>query len=300
MRRGASWVRAGLGAAAWLAAACAARGGGEGGGEFLGDFSGRGTVAAYANRGDAVQEARYVTEGAMALDFALVSRGEAWALRSRFEMTANMGKSISQELPFSPMEMAYEIAPYVERRGETHAARLGWSHVCQHLIYKEYEDPWYLVEGTNVAADVYWNRIFIGAGRKEIRPERMREAYFGGGDRAAAPRFVWGAEAGAYLRSLLGLDGEALYGQNDWRADAGVELRWVVFRGAWWYVAAASLTRALLDGEADVFWRQSFRLEGAFGSRGYGTALHAGWHAVDEHPRDDKGGLVELGASCYF
>ena len=56
----------------------------------------------------------------------------------------------------------------------------------------------------------------------------------------------------------------------------------------------------LLDGEDEFFARELAQLEVAFASRGYGSSIYAGWHAVDEHPRDSKEGMVEFGASFYY
>ena len=42
------------------------------------------------------------------------------------------------------------------------------------------------------------------------------------------------------------------------------------------------------------------QLELAFASRGYGSSIYAGWHVVDEHPRDSKEGMLEFGASFYY
>ena len=276
-------------------------GGAEGGAQFLTDFAGQGWLSFFFNTQDELQEARYVSEGAVALDFALASFGEGWAIRSRFEIVANMGDSVTQNLPFSPKEMRYEISPFAEYRKDSMIYRGGWSHVCQHLIYKEYEDPWYAVgEGTNVAPDVYFNRLYAGVGRREIRPELFWESYFGGESRVEVPRLVWGAELGWYLRSFFGLDDESLYSQNDWAADAAADLRLRLWAGKKWVLSATSRTEALLDVDDEVYWRERVRLEAVFASRGFGSMAYVGSQVLDEHPRDSREGIVEIGASFYF
>jgi hypothetical protein len=283
-------------AAAWLCAAPASAASVE----WFPHFAGRGWLALFANQGDALQDARFVTEGGLALDFAVVSRAETLSLRSRFEIVTTMGDSITQNLPFSPKEMFYEIAPYLEYRRGPLLWRAGWSHVCQHLIYKEYDDPWYVLADTNVAADVYFNRLFLAAGRAELRPEELRAAYFSGSPRADAPRWTWGVEAGGYLRSLPGVDDETLYSQNDWAWDLRADLRWILLSRPRWLLLAASRTQALLDVHDDAYWRQWIALEAHFASSAFGSMVYLGHHLVDEHPRDGREGLFELGASFYF
>ena len=267
----------------------------EDGLRFLSDFSALGRLGFFSEQ-DELQKERYVSEGAMALDFDLVSVGERWSLWSRFMFLADLGKSIADNLPFSPKEMAYEISPFVEYRRASYLYRFGWSHVCQHLIYKDNEEPWYLNEGSNVPPDVYWNRLYLGAGRAEIRPEVFRESTFG----AAPPRLIWYLEVGGYLQSFPGLDNDSLYGSNDWVADARADVRLRLLSGGKWALFANSLTHVLLDGADEWFTREQLQVEVAFDSRGYGSSIYAGWHVVDEHPRDGKEGMLEIGAAFYY
>ena len=264
---------------------------------WLDDFSAVGRLGFFSNQDDELQKDRYVSEGAVLLDFDLLSVGERWALWSRFGMVVDLGKSIADNLPFSPKEMAYEFSLFVEYRRGAHLARFGWSHVCQHLIYKDHEVPWYVAAGSNaVPPDVYWNRLYLGAGRAEVRPEVFRETMFG----PAPPRWLWYAEVGGYLQSFPGMDDDSLYGSNDWVADARADLRLRLLAGAKWALYANSLTHVLLDGDGEFCTREQVQLEAAFASRGYGSSIYAGWHAVDEHPRDSKEGMLENGASFYY
>ena len=264
---------------------------------FLSDFSALGRLGFFSEQ-DELQKERYVSEGAITLDFDLVSVGERWSLWSRFMFLADLGKSITDNLPFSPKEMAYEISPFVEYRRSSFLYRFGWSHVCQHLIYKDNEEPWYLNEGSNVPPDVYWNRLYLGAGRAEIRPEVFRESLFGAG--AVPPRLIWYLEVGGYLQSFPGMDDDSLYGSNDWVADAKADVRLRLFSADRWVLFANSLTHVLLDGEDELFAREQIQLEVAFDSEGFGFSIYGGWHVVDEHPRDGKEGMLEIGAAFYY
>ena len=304
MKRG-GWRAAAMAAGlAWAAAGRAAEAGapppGAGGGvRLLPEVSGMGSLSWYGGSKDELQKARYVNEGILELDFALARFGEEWTLRGRFGMVAEMGKSISQHLPFSPKEMEYEVSPYVEWRRGGWMARGGWSHVCQHLVYKEQDEPWYELEGSNVPPDVYWNRLYAGFGREESRPELLRKAAFGEG-RGEIPRFTWWAEAGGYLRSLPGVDDETLYSQNDWAADLVADLRAIPYAGRKWLLAGTARTHLLFDDGGEAFLRQGRGGEATFDGSGFGATVFLGGHVVDEHPRDDKDGLLEAGARLFF
>lgn len=268
---------------------------------FLTGFSGDGRLLYFLNHQDAVQEERYVTEGAMTMDFILFSRADRFQVRARFFMLAEMGRSVAENLPFSPEESAYELNPFLEWRDVRRLYRFGLVHACQHLIYKDYEDPWYLEEGVNVAPDVYYNRLSLGVGSREIRPELLREAFRQNGAREKGPSLVWYTEAGRYLRSLGGLlDEEALYGHNDWEADLNADVMIPLRVRRAFTLFAASRTQVLWNTRADTFWRERLELEAFFGSRGFGSSVFLAWNAVDEHPRDRKEGLFELGARFFF
>jgi hypothetical protein len=267
--------------------------------EFLSGVNGSGGLVFYGNRQDAVQEERYVTGGGVALDFVLASSGERWSVRSAFTLSADLGKSVAQNLPFSPIETAYEIRPYVEWPRGVWLARAGWAHACQHLVYKDHEEPWYTVEGNNVPPDVYYNRLFIGAGSRAIRPEVLRETWFNRAGPVPA-HVLWYVEAGGYIRSLPGMDRESLYDGNNWVADLAGELRWLLWAGKRWLLFAASHTQVLLDAGDKGYFRERLRLEAVYDSRGFGSTFYAGAHVLDEHPRDSKEGLLELGGMFAF
>lgn len=268
---------------------------------FLSGFSGNGRLEWMTNHRDEIQEERYVTEGAVELEFELVSFGEGVSLRSRFALIADLGDSVSENLPFSPKDMTYEVSPFLEYRRGSYLHRFGWNHTCQHLIYKDHEEPWYVAAGSNaVPPDVYWNRLFVGTGRREIRPELLRQSWLGTEGAAALPRVVWYAEAAGYLRSMSGMDDESFYGGNDWIADLTADVRLRLFTSKRWLLFAASRTQLLLDAADELYVRERLRLEAVFDSRGFGSTVYLGGHVVDEHPRDSKEEIVELGAAFYF
>lgn len=263
-------------------------------------YSGNGRLLFFFNQQDDLQESRFVTEGSMFFDFELLSLSDRWLLDCAFEMIVDMGDSVTQNLPFSPKEMAYEFNPFLEYRDAPLLYRLGWTHVCQHLIYKDQEHPWYTEEGSDIPPDVYYNRLSLGVGSREIRPEIMRRTFFPDKPGAATPLVIWYVEAGWYVRSLLGIDTESLYGDNDWAADVIAEIRVPLVAADSWLLLVNSRTQVLMDTDNDLYTRETVQLEVAFPTRGYGSSIFLGSHLIDEHPRDSREGLVELGATFYF
>ena len=270
--------------------------------EFLSDFRGSGHLLYYLSHRDAYQKERFVSQGGLELDFSLLSKADRWHARLRFEVIAGMGESVAENLPFSPKEMAYDINPYFEYRTGGRMVRAGLAHMCRHLIYKDDETPWYLEDGTNFPADVYFNRLYAGIGSVEARPEeRWQTLLRGGGARAAFPRAIWQAEVAGYLRSLGGLmDADSLSGNNDWQADAKADLMLPlrVRPACAWF--AASRTHVLFDTHFEATWIERLELEVLFANREYGTLLFLAWNAVDEQPLDSREGMVELGARFFF
>lgn len=269
-------------------------------GSFLPGFSGGGHLLYFLDQQDELQEDRFVTEGFMELDFEILSR-DCLQLRMRFEMTAGMGQSVAKNLPFSPKEMAYAINPFVEYLSGGLMYRAGLVHACQHLIYKDNEEPWYLEEGVDIPPDIYFNRLYAGVGRQEARRERLTAAYLGAAAPERKPRLVWYAEAGGYLRSLGGLmNADSLYGGNNWVADLKLDVMIPLRLRRTYALFAASRTHVLFDTDSDAFWRERLELESFFTSRGFGSSVFLAWNALDEHPRDSREGLFELGARFFF
>ncbi len=268
--------------------------------QYLSEFSGSGRLLFFTNQRDEFQRERFVTEGAMTLDFSFVSIAEKLSLRSRFTLLADMGSSVADNLPFSPKETAYDLTPYVEYQREALLCRFGWNHTCQHLIYKDDKSPWYADEDRPITPDVYYNRLFLGVGSRAIRPEIMRKTFFREGPDAALPHVLWYLEAGAYIRSLPGMDDESLTGGNDWTADLAAEVHVRLLAADRWVLFAKSRTQVLLDVDDDAYSRELVQLEAAFDAKGYGLSLLLGMHVLDEHPRDSKEGVLEIGIATFF
>ena len=140
---------------------------------FLSDFRGGGSLLHFLNRSGEIQKDRYVTEGVVELDFSLADWARGPDLRMRFSLVTGMGRSVAENLPFSPKEMTYEIHPFLEHRTPRLLCTFGLQHVCQHLIFKDYEEPWYLREGHEQSPDVYYNRLHAGIGTPESRRDLL-------------------------------------------------------------------------------------------------------------------------------
>ncbi|NCD22469.1 MAG: hypothetical protein EOL90_05970, partial [Spartobacteria bacterium] len=89
--------------AGWVAGWGAVAAGGEI--RLLDDFSTVGRLGFFSNHDDEFQDDRYISEGTVLLDFDLLSVGERWSLWSRFGFIVDLGKSVADNLPFSPKEM---------------------------------------------------------------------------------------------------------------------------------------------------------------------------------------------------
>lgn len=270
--------------------------------DFLFDVRGEGDLTVFLAQQTDYQEERYVTEALVQLDFGLVSWAtNRWAFRSRFALLTGMGDSVAENLPFSPKEMDYDIDFYVEYRTDRLLADFGWLHTCQHLIYKDQDNPWYLEEGLNLPPDVYYNRLYAGLGRPEARREILWQTYFGPDAAPGKSRWIWRAEAGGYLHSLGGLmDEESLSGGQDWAADLKADLMIPLFVRRSVALFAANRAQLLLDADEETYWRDRLELEAFFASRGFGFSAFLAWNAVDEHPRDSREDLVEIGGRFFF
>jgi hypothetical protein len=269
--------------------------------QILPGYSSDASLKYYLGQKGKLQKKRFLTEGSVAVDYALLSWGD-WSLIGDILMQCGMGESVTDNLPFSPLEMHYELTPFLERRGENLLWRLGWTHACDHLIYKDVEQPWYTEEGQNIEPDVYYNRIFAGAGTPAIRMPIQRQAFLKPGTAPRPPLgLVWYVEAGYYLRSLGdSIDSKSLSGHNDWAWDFKGEVRVPLWTGRSAALFANSRTHLLLDEDGGAFWREKLELELLFAGGSYGSSVFFGAYVVDEHPRDSREDLQDIGLRFYF
>ena len=153
----------------------------------------------------------------------------------------------------------------------------------------------------DIPPDVYFNRLYAGAGLLESRRELLKSTFLGAAAPEKKPRLIWYAEAGWYLRSLGGwLDEESLSGDNPWAYDLKLDLMTPLRVRKAYALFAASRTHVLFDTLDSTYWRERLELETFFASRGFGSSVFLAWNAVDEHPRDSREGLFELGARFFF
>ena len=96
------------------------------------------------------------------------------------------------------------------------------------------------------------------------------------------------------------MDADSLYGGNDWTADLKLDVMIPLRLRRTYALFAASRAHVLFDTDADAFGRERLELESFFASRGFGSSVFLAWNAVDEHPRDSREGLFELGARFFF
>jgi hypothetical protein len=282
-----------------------AESGGEasGGIKVLPGYQGDAYLKYYLNHPNDLSKERYVTEGSLSLDFALLSSDDRLFLFWNILMTAGMGPSVAENLPFSPLEMHYELVPFVERRTEQTLWRIGWLHACDHLILKAMEHPWYEEEGQGVAPDVYYNRAFAGVGTPTVRMPLQRQAFLHPGSGVPRPPFglTWYVELGYYVRSLGGwVDSSSLSAHNDWNWDVKGEIRYPLWLDSAFALFANSRTHLLFDTDGEAFWREKLELEVLFEGGSCGSSIFFGAYVLDEHPRDSKEDLMDLGVRLFF
>jgi hypothetical protein len=261
-------------------------------------------VTSFLNQDRGIERERYRTEVATGLQWDLLALGDSLVLQWDFRLASIMGESVSENLPFSPMEVVYSWTPVLlEYTRGGRLWRLGWDHVCHHLIYKDTGEPWYDRTGGEFEADVFYNRVFAGYGvpfgRPALRWLAVKEG--AGGPVAWHERFLWYAEAGYYLRDLGGLmDSESLWGSNDWQWDVRADASVLAWRNRWFAVFAHGSATVLADTDNEVFWRGRAEAEVLLPGGGFGLSFYGAYTPVDEHPRDSREGLGEIGARGCF
>lgn len=260
---------------------------------------GGGYLEFYANQQDEFDEDRYVSEGGLEADIFLFRFTPRTHLVWRIVCATGMGRSTTSDLPFSVQEVRYALVPFIEYNSDRLLVRTGLDHGCDHLILKDTPEPWYVRDGEQVLRDVYDNRLFAGIGSAT-----HRRATWGEIERNTereAPGWIHYAEAGYYLRELFGVvDEDALTEGNNWWWDVVYDLRARLWGGSAGNLFALNRLHVLLDRDEDIYWRDTVGIEFQLGRTGAGTAFALSWHAIDEHVRDSKEGLIALSGRFFF
>jgi poly-gamma-glutamate synthesis protein (capsule biosynthesis protein) len=276
----------------------AAAGEGEAGGlRWLPSHSGAVYLRYFLNQTTPLEKYRYGTEGVADLRYEIVRWDTGRRVALDVNLLTGMGQSVARNMPLSPVDLEYRLAPCFETR-RRFLWRAGWDHACNHLVYKDRDLPWYHSFGSHVAPDVFYNRPFAGVGSAAVRREDVWRACFRDG---APPRPVWYVEIGAYLRNMGSvLPPSSLYGGQDWDWDASADLRLPVWAARSVAVFAGAKARLLADVRGDLWWRTRVETEAMFRGGEYGISVFAGGVPLDEHPRDSQEGLLDIGARFLF
>ena len=273
--------------------ATAASGGEES--RYLSRLHGGGYLGFFANQQGAVEEDRYVTEGALEADIFLYRFTPDTHLVWSITCATGMGEATTSGLPFSVQEVRYALVPFIEHRSRGRLVRFGLDHGCDHLILKDTAQPWYMRNGEQILRDVYDNRLFAAVGSTSYRRATWKQLA------DEAPRWIHYVEVGYFLQELFGLvDEDALNEGNNWWWDMEYDLRARLWDSAWGTLFAANRLHLLLDRDDDLYWRDRIGIESQPARSRIGSAYQLTWHALDEHPRDSKEGLIELNASFFF
>lgn len=261
---------------------------------------GTGTLYYFLNHRDDMREERFVAGGGLTLECVALAKDDRFLLIMDVDLLSGTGDSVAANLPFSPMEVSYGLGLFFEYLWGRCLLRAGWDHTCDHVVFKDHPDPWYEVAG--VETDVFYNRPFVGVGSQTMRPQEQRRVYLGGrtkGERVSP--LIWYAELGYYMRSAFGArNDDVLFNGNDWTWDAKVNLGLVAWRCDRIAVLLSNRAHLLLDTDGKTFWRDTAELSVLLGKGEAGLSFYAGSHLVDDHPRDGKEEMWEIGARLVY
>ena len=255
----------------------------------------------FANQRSKFDEKRFVGEGGAFMEFDVLAVGDT-SMFWDFRLNSRMGKSATSDLPFAIQEVNYALVPLIERPVDDWLWRFGFDHSCYHLVRKTNETPWYAESDAVPLNDVYYNRLFLDIGSQSARPAVWRRQNQEAARGQIRPsRLAWTVEGGYYLRDFFNvISKDSLYKGNDWIWDAGAQIKCALFRHQLAVLAATSETQLLGDKDRDIYWREKVGLELTFLRGGFGSRLFVNANPLDEHPRDSREGIVEMGATFFF
>ena len=270
--------------------------------QWFPESHGMSQIRFFSNQEGELEKKRFVTEAVLKWEYMILATASGRNVWWDVTFSAGMGESVADSLPFAPIDTTYASSAYLESPlTDRLTYRAGWQHACYHLIYKDNAIPWYHSSGVNVEPDVYFNKLFIGLGSRTIRGyEQHRNAFHREGA-TSLNRLAWYVEGGHYLQSLFDLmEPQAIHGGNDWAWDLTVELKYLLYTNRAFALFLNNRTVMLLDGANDDYWRDVVELECMLRGGKYTGSLFAGATPIDEHPRDAREGLLELGARFVF
>lgn len=256
----------------------------------------------YMNQRGPIEKFRFVTGLGMSIEYIVASKGETDLVFVNPVLIAGMGRSVAPYLPFAPIEMEYTIKSFWEGRRDDMLYRAGYEHTCFHIIHKAM-DAWYAYGGASeFAPDVSYNRLFAGAGSRHARRQLRREAYL---SRKAPARpadsILWYVEGGYYVREIFGIvDGNALYGDQDYQWDVAATVGYPLVIRKNFALVLSNWIRLLIDIDGETYWQDRAQLELFLGDNPVGTSFFFAGTPLDQHPRDAKEGLLEIGGRFAF
>jgi len=264
-------------------------------------YYGEASLLHFYNQRGYIETRRFVTAVDIALELELLSRGDTTFVMLAPSFSSVFTRSVAPFLPFSPMDVRYAVAPFVEWRREKLLYRTGWDHACHHLILKDHRRPWYERQDANVVPVIFHNRIFAGAGTLTTREAVRRQQYRRGVSRRFTERVIWYAESSYYLREIPGiLPPRTLYKENEWQWAVSLELAYPLVVNSGCALILGAETTALVAVGGKPAWRARAETELLFGGNGLGMSFFAGWTPVDQHPHHGRDGLTEAGVRFTF
>lgn len=264
--------------------------------EWFNDLSGDFSFQSFNNPSTELQKARYQGKAILGTEFSIVNL-KAYSLFGDLHMATTTSDSTIRGLGISPMDITYATSMFGEYKSGGLLYRLGWSHACDHVIWKG-EDAWY--DEHDLPRDVFYHKVYLAAGTQTVRPIVQAKQIFDNEKRSLLERLVWYTEVACFIRSLGSIDKETLYCANNWQWQFTGELRYPLFAASKAAIFFNTRTVLLLDTSSRICWRESLQLEMFFRPGKFAASLFAGWYPIDEHPRDSLDGMTELGIRFVF
>ncbi len=246
-------------------------------------------------------EQRYLLESNTNLDISLVGFKDFLYLNCEVEFQTGMGRNQGENVLFDPAEINYGIVPILEFNLKPINLQLGMNHHCFHEIDQKV-DP-----------TVYWNRVFIAAGSKNMRQADYWNALKTDEGWLWKNRYSWFISSGFYVTKFGGIISKsALNGANDRKFEMTCQGRFTPFHSRYWLYSLVGETMigtwrndSLTDGDSELFWQQRLGIEillrkGKRGSLVFADLFFDEMPIVGNRERFSKDRLLQLGFRFFI
>ena len=146
----------------------------------------------FLNQNTPFQKTRYLIESRSDLVMGMLAFGEHLVWYNRVDVTYGMGRTPGNVV-FDPMDLVFNLSPFLELRLLPVVLRTGIDHVCYHEIDRK------------DFATVYWNRPFVAVETPNARSTEYLRGVTGSGFSGGAGRLAASFSGGYFLKRFFGL-----------------------------------------------------------------------------------------------